>query len=70
MLLVFLWAERADDVAVSDGLSFWHRGERGEFDGVRLFDVAYSLCEASEFIYKAVHPDVSVFIRFDQVPKF
>ena len=70
MLLVFLWAERADDVAVSDGLSFWHRGERDKFDGVSLLDVAYSLREASELICEAVHPDITVFIHFDQVPEF
>ena len=70
MLLVFLWAECAYDAAVSDGLSFWHRGERDEFDGVRLFDVAYSLREESEFICKAMHPDIAVFIHSDQVPEF
>ena len=67
MLLVFLWAECADDAAVSDGLSFWHRGKRYEFDGVRPLNVAYSLREAAEFICKAVHPDIAVFIHFDQV---
>ena len=70
MLLVFLLAERADDAAVSDGLYFWHRGERDEFDGVHPLDVAYSLREASVFIFKAVHPDIALFIPFDQVPEF
>ena len=70
MLLEFLWAERADDATVSDSLSFWYRVEMDEFDGVRPLDVAYSLREASEFICKAVHPDIAVFIHFDQVPEF
>ena len=70
MLLVFLWAERAEDTDVSDGLSFCHRGERDEFDGVRPLDVAYSLREASKFICEAVHPDIALFIHLYQVPEF
>ena len=70
MLLVLFWAERADDAAVRDGISFWHIGERDEFDDVRPLDVTYSLREAAKFICEAVDPDITVLIHFDQVPEF